>query len=665
MDFMEEMMLMRTMPKLPTKATYSRKTPNGAWKARGNRFVGAAEGSSTTGISSSSSSYAKSSAEGTVRRKRRIESYPLIFSSDRSSSPFLAGGGGSGGRVGANDDDDDDDKDNNATVNTRNAICSATPPPSSPIPLSAMPLAAEEEADQEEREDASEMSMPDPGRPLPLPPVKKRKLRVGGRGVMVVIERPPNRQQEPDARAREPLKEIMTDACASPSATGRSPHLPPTTSALPLTPLPSSSSSLPAPAPAPAEKGKKTRKRRLTQLQLDLSTAATSIKTTCQRCGMDYIPSNMEDAALHKLFHARNARGGISVGTVLTKNSRPGRIWPVDSADSSSPSPEQQEKKNSAGSKRGGKKRKRSGEGGGGGGDDVDEVAYRSSSKRSRASHAPEVIVIVDRRSSAAEKAKAKLVLDTVNAELSAADIDDATLWSQISLPGARDTAAAKSKKKLASSSSSSSSSKENGAKNSKGVVSRDDNNNNNNNKADRFRVYMHLKGSTCIGLCLAERISHSYDVVLEQTAAPPHTPAAGAADAAAVAARASSGSPPSPTSSYGTIASSPPPLDLPRPAPPPPLPLPRSSSITIGNVPRPAILGISRVWTSRAHRRQHVATRLLECVQRTFIYGVTVPKQAMAFSQPSESGKYLAERWFAPASNPTATMPWKVYVEH
>lgn len=200
-------------------------------------------------------------------------------------------------------------------------------------------------------------------------------------------------------------------------------------------------------------------------------------------------------------------------------------------------------------------------------------------------------ILIVHRRSSGTEKAQAKRALDMVNRELAAAEIDDASLWDQVPVLNRAESKVLSTGHGISPSSPSRAPS---------------------TSKADRFKIYLCLKGDRCVGLCLAERISQAYQVVGDETSA-------GHAKEAASS----------------------------------------SSSVSVEEIGRPAILGISRIWTSGAHRRQRIASRLLETARRTFIYGMTVAKDSMAFSQPSESGKHLAESWFEAAAG------WKVYREH
>lgn len=67
--------------------------------------------------------------------------------------------------------------------------------------------------------------------------------------------------------------------------------------------------------------------------------------------------------------------------------------------------------------------------------------------------------------------------------------------------------------------------------------------------------------------------------------------------------------------------------------------------SIVDGVEPR-FILGISRIWVCRTQRNKGIATRLLEAARCNTIYGKTIEKWAMAWSQPTDSGGKLASHY-------------------
>jgi len=125
----------------------------------------------------------------------------------------------------------------------------------------------------------------------------------------------------------------------------------------------------------------------------------------------------------------------------------------------------------------------------------------------------------------------------------------------------------------------------------------------------DRFKAYLYIRGPKCIGACLAERIWNAYTVLAQDDTS---------------------------AQTYDT----------------------KSSSISISTDSSPAILGISRMWTSNQHRKQGIATRLLNCARSNFLYGMAIDKDNVAFSQPTESGGNLARRWFGRDAG------WLVYID-
>lgn len=55
---------------------------------------------------------------------------------------------------------------------------------------------------------------------------------------------------------------------------------------------------------------------------------------------------------------------------------------------------------------------------------------------------------------------------------------------------------------------------------------------------------------------------------------------------------------------------------------------------------------GISRIWVDQEHRRQHIATRLLDAVRTSFTnfgYPYEIGKDVLAFSIPTTAGALLA----------------------
>lgn len=263
----------------------------------------------------------------------------------------------------------------------------------------------------------------------------------------------------------------------------------------------------------------------LTQMQIDLG---GEVRRTCRTCGMEYIPSNREDAALHKEFHAMNL-GGVDLGKGFLK----------------------------------------------------DEGARRIPSERRSEG---EAIVVVDRRNALTVRNKVKKVLGVVNAELSAAELRDDQLW------GGLPPNASNPLKRV--------------------IATRNVRSDGPDKRRDRFKAFLYLVGDKCVGFCLAEKIMAAYQVI----------------------------DPLGEDETRKAITAS------------------RSSSITMSTAADAALLGISRIWTSKSHRGQGIAVELLECARSNFFYGMEVPKDLVAFSQPTDSGGQLAKSWFE------AETGWHVY---
>jgi GNAT superfamily N-acetyltransferase len=249
---------------------------------------------------------------------------------------------------------------------------------------------------------------------------------------------------------------------------------------------------------------------------------------------MEYIPSNTEDATLHRKFHAMNL-GGVDFTKPVIERFRKNQIW--------------------------------SGEGG-------------------------SFIAVVGRKDTLALRNRASDVLKLVNTELAAVPIGEEELWSQAGRTLFADAPIEEAK-----------ASKAQGSVDDEASLS----------LVDRFKVYLYIRGSKCVGACLAERIWEAY-VVLDQ-----HDASEQACQLASTA---------------------------------------QSSSISISTASDPAILGISRIWTSAEHRKQGIATRLLESARSNFLYGWTVEQEQVAFSQPTESGQNLARKWFRRGAG------WHVYMD-
>ncbi|QLL33907.1 hypothetical protein HG536_0F02320 [Torulaspora globosa] len=57
-------------------------------------------------------------------------------------------------------------------------------------------------------------------------------------------------------------------------------------------------------------------------------------------------------------------------------------------------------------------------------------------------------------------------------------------------------------------------------------------------------------------------------------------------------------------------------------------------------------LLGISRIWVCRTERHKNIATRLVEAARENTIYGRSIDKRQIAWSQPTDSGGKLAFRY-------------------
>ncbi|XP_062406634.1 N-acetyltransferase ESCO2 [Sardina pilchardus] len=62
--------------------------------------------------------------------------------------------------------------------------------------------------------------------------------------------------------------------------------------------------------------------------------------------------------------------------------------------------------------------------------------------------------------------------------------------------------------------------------------------------------------------------------------------------------------------------------------------------------VPERAICGISRVWVFSLMRRKSIATRMLDTVRNSFMYGSHLTKEEIAFSDPTPDGKLFATKY-------------------
>ncbi|XP_055740866.1 N-acetyltransferase ESCO2-like [Salvelinus fontinalis] len=61
---------------------------------------------------------------------------------------------------------------------------------------------------------------------------------------------------------------------------------------------------------------------------------------------------------------------------------------------------------------------------------------------------------------------------------------------------------------------------------------------------------------------------------------------------------------------------------------------------------PEKAICGVSRIWVFSLARRKGIATRMLDTVRNSFVYGGHLTKEEIAFSDPTPDGKLFATKY-------------------
>jgi N-acetyltransferase len=61
---------------------------------------------------------------------------------------------------------------------------------------------------------------------------------------------------------------------------------------------------------------------------------------------------------------------------------------------------------------------------------------------------------------------------------------------------------------------------------------------------------------------------------------------------------------------------------------------------------PRKVMTGVHQLWVHAKFRKQGVATRLVDAVRAKFVFGLTVPKEMLAFSSPTEAGSCFARNY-------------------
>ncbi|GJJ74222.1 N-acetyltransferase [Entomortierella parvispora] len=156
-------------------------------------------------------------------------------------------------------------------------------------------------------------------------------------------------------------------------------------------------------------------------------------------------------------------------------------------------------------------------------------------------------------------------------------------------------------------------------------------------------KVFMYISGKKkVIGCVVAERIKHGFQLLPTSSSASSQSsddpsgrkssPMATSSSILPTPANSASSS----SSSTSTALTPPRNKDL----------TTEGSAIFCSTVPEPAICGINRIWVSKLHRRQKIASRLLEAVRDRFVYACKLEKTDLAFSQPTSDGKALAQRY-------------------
>ena len=156
--------------------------------------------------------------------------------------------------------------------------------------------------------------------------------------------------------------------------------------------------------------------------------------------------------------------------------------------------------------------------------------------------------------------------------------------------------------------------------------------------KCDRYKAFLHVINGKCVAIALAERISQAYRVL---------------------PASANRGSDGLQKMDLDTNTNGAPPNPQ-YPTPSPPL---EHHALTLSREKHAAVVGVSRIWTSKAFRRKGIANNLLDCVVNQFIYGMEIKRNEVAFSQPTDLGRSLAASWYEDEEH-KGEGGWGVYIE-
>jgi N-acetyltransferase len=187
--------------------------------------------------------------------------------------------------------------------------------------------------------------------------------------------------------------------------------------------------------------------------------------------------------------------------------------------------------------------------------------------------------------------------------------------------------------------------------------------------RESKYRSYMYIRGTKCIGYLLVEQLDKAYAVL--NSAASTDTTTAAAGDKEEKSAK-----------KISALAA----LRARKEQLAQELADCASQPLKCADVDSPAVMGVSRIWTSPVHRKQNIATALLDAavkfhnefaemsrnlppptsdlspeLKETVVPPYKRPnivrRDQVAFSQPTESGARLARKWIGKAYG------WLVYL--
>ena len=69
-------------------------------------------------------------------------------------------------------------------------------------------------------------------------------------------------------------------------------------------------------------------------------------------------------------------------------------------------------------------------------------------------------------------------------------------------------------------------------------------------------------------------------------------------------------------------------------------------NSLERASKPQKAMVGVHQLWVHSRFRKQGVAKLLVDTLRAKLVFGLTVPKEMLAFSSPTEAGSRFARRY-------------------